>query len=377
MYFCSRVLHFIIIVLYGTNVNADDDVTRCTKENCSHLLRCGHIRRTWQQREQPWNASASASNASVETYIPPPRFDSLTQIEQECFTHHGAIPVDTKMHVDDSGPNNEGTFYRYTSRQIEEMLKIGRNLKRQIRNQGVTPRSALVRHARQYRMRAPRETDVWILEALGSDRVRQALRKGEGRVVLFGSASPFYESLILEYCEDAKEITTVEYNRLEYEHESMRTVTAEAFWKERTGRISSSLEATDDFDLAVSFSSFDHDGLGRYGDPIAPDGDLTTMRHILQHVLSPNHGVLLLTIPIGPDLLAWNLMRVYGSVRLPLLLRGWDVLERVGYDEARAFDTKRDFRRTYEPVFVLAPASDREENAKASRRSRVVDEAEL
>ena len=91
------------------------------------------------------------------------------------------------MHVDDSGPNNEGTFYRYASDRIEEMLKVGRELKRQVRDRGVAPRVALTQHARRRRMRAPRETEIWILEALGSTQVRNALSGGEGRVVLFGA----------------------------------------------------------------------------------------------------------------------------------------------------------------------------------------------
>ena len=32
------------------------------------------------------------------------------------------------------------------------------------------------------------------------------------------------------------------------------------------------------FDVALSISSFDHDGLGRYGDPLEPDNDLRAMR---------------------------------------------------------------------------------------------------
>ncbi len=33
------------------------------------------------------------------------------------------------------------------------------------------------------------------------------------------------------------------------------------------------------FDLVLSISSFEHDGLGRYGDPLNPDGDMTAMRN--------------------------------------------------------------------------------------------------
>ena len=42
------------------------------------------------------------------------------------------------------------------------------------------------------------------------------------------------------------------------------------------------------FDFCIAESSFDHDGLGRYGDPINPDGDLLAM-HQARKVLK-NHG---------------------------------------------------------------------------------------
>ena len=51
------------------------------------------------------------------------------------------------------------------------------------------------------------------------------------------------------------------------------------------------------FDAAISLSSFDHDGLGRYGDPINPDGDLEAMKTV-QSVLN-EEGLLFLTVPIG------------------------------------------------------------------------------
>ncbi len=38
------------------------------------------------------------------------------------------------------------------------------------------------------------------------------------------------------------------------------------------------------FDMALSISSFDHDGLGRYGDPLDPVGDLKAMRTFFFHL---------------------------------------------------------------------------------------------
>ena len=78
------------------------------------------------------------------------------------------------------------------------------------------------------------------------------------------------------------------------------------------------------FDVIISITSVDHDGLGeqrhvlyvlqkrcwyvfsvpgRYGDPISPDGDLMTVRDF-KLMLKPNGlNRLILSVPIGQDLL--------------------------------------------------------------------------
>ena len=96
-------------------------------------------------------------------------------------------------------------------------------------------------------------------------------------------------------------------------------------------------------------------GLGRYGDPVDPEGDLKAMLEA-RAMLSPS-GRMYLTIPIGPDVLAWNLHRRYGEARLPLMLKGWDVVERIGWDEQK-LTRDANYRQSYEPVFVLSPLHD-------------------
>lgn len=100
------------------------------------------------------------------------------------------------------------------------------------------------------------------------------------------------------------------------------------------------------------YCSLDHDGLGRYGDPLSPDGDLLTM-DTLRCIVKPG-GLLFLTVPVGPDALSWNLHRRYGRLRLPLLTHGWHTVERVGWDESRV-DMSQPITRTYEPVLILTP----------------------
>lgn len=65
--------------------------------------------------------------------------------------------------------------------------------------------------------------------------------------------------------------------------------------------------------------------------------------------------MLFLTIPIGPDVTVWNLHRRYGNIRLPLLIEEsapWELVDRFGWDERKLVQTAN-WRKTYEPVFVL------------------------
>jgi hypothetical protein len=78
-------------------------------------------------------------------------------------------------------------------------------------------------------------------------------------------------------------------------------------------------------DFAISYSSFEHDGLGRYGDPLSPNGDLRAMEEA--HKFLKNDGVLFLGVPLGQDCIVWNAHRIYGKHRLPLLLKGWQLLD--------------------------------------------------
>eukprot|EP01012_Entosiphon_sulcatum_P008984 TRINITY_DN14953_c0_g1_i2.p1 TRINITY_DN14953_c0_g1~~TRINITY_DN14953_c0_g1_i2.p1 ORF type:complete len:172 (+),score=14.68 TRINITY_DN14953_c0_g1_i2:467-982(+) len=160
-------------------------------------------------------------------------------------------------------------------------------------------------------------------------------------VLVFGSTEPWYEALAL--AAGAHTVTTVEYNRLVYEHPAITTVMPFEFEIPPGG-----------FDAALSVSSFDHDGLGRYGDPISPDADVRAMR-IASCALRPG-GMLYVSVPVGPDAVVWNLHRRYGPARLPCFLQGWDVVEAIGWDEKR-LSQPGDVRQSYEPFFVLRSAA--------------------
>ncbi|CCG58555.1 Protein CBG23789 [Caenorhabditis briggsae] len=92
--------------------------------------------------------------------------------------------------------------------------------------------------------------------------------------VVVGSMQPWVEVYALK--NGAKKILTVEYNKLTIQPEfqdrlsSILPVDFVRNWEKYAGT----------FDFAASFSSIEHSGLGRYGDPMDPIGDLREMLKI-------------------------------------------------------------------------------------------------
>jgi SAM-dependent methyltransferase len=140
-------------------------------------------------------------------------------------------------------------------------------------------------------------------------------------------------------------VVSVEHRPFLLSDSRFECLTPEDFWAARPKR----------FDAVVSYSILQHDGLGRYGDVLNPDGDLDAMNE-LWSVLRPG-GLLLLTLPVGNDCVRFNSFRVYGRRRLPLLLRGWSVVETRGLpmstsDADNVFE-RHDCSATVQPTFVL------------------------
>ncbi|CCD64472.1 Methyltransf_11 domain-containing protein [Caenorhabditis elegans] len=137
--------------------------------------------------------------------------------------------------------------------------------------------------------------------------------------VVIGSMQPWVEVSAL--VNGASKILTVEYFKLEIQEEfrdrmsSILPIDFASNWE----RYAST------FDFAVSFSSIEHSGLGRYGDPIDPIGDIREMLKI-KCVLKPG-GLLFIGFPLGTDALPYNAHRIYGSVRLAMMFAGFEWID--------------------------------------------------
>jgi SAM-dependent methyltransferase len=87
-----------------------------------------------------------------------------------------------------------------------------------------------------------------------------------------------------------------------------------------------SLDDNKKFDLILNCSTIEHVGLsGRYNAVEKTDGDLEAMQK-MRKLLVPE-GYMLMTIPMGQDIVIRPLHRIYGIKRFPRLIEGYQVLE--------------------------------------------------
>lgn len=222
------------------------------------------------------------------------------------FTMNGNVPV-TYSYSNDSYSSDQPLIYM--TEQIENYITMAQH--KQTQYYGAT--------------------DLYLYEAL-----EKHLDQISGKnVAVMGSNIPWYESILLNY---GAFPTTIEYNRIISSDKRLKLMTVNEY--ENNPQL---------FDAVLSISSFEHDGLGRYGDKINPNGDLEAMEKV-KKMLHPE-GLLFLAVPVGQDLLVWNLHRVYGKIRLKALLNGWEVIGSFGYTP----DDLDCIFYGHQPVFVLKP----------------------
>jgi hypothetical protein len=184
---------------------------------------------------------------------------------------------------------------------------------------------AVQRHSNYYGV-----TDQWLYAMFSkySDSI-----KGK-KVAIIGSTTPWYECIVLAY---GGHPVTIEYNKIICSDPRIEVMTVEEY-----------AQNPQVFDAILSVSSIEHDGLGRYGDPINPQGDLETMSK--SKTMLKKDGLFFLSVPIGRDTLYWNAGRLYGKLRLPLLLKGWDMIDSAGFSQS---DLTNNSNMGHQPVLVL------------------------
>jgi hypothetical protein len=144
--------------------------------------------------------------------------------------------------------------------------------------------------------------------------------------IVIGSEFPWIEASLLEY--GAQQVLTIEYGKIRSEVPELKTIQPREYANQRANAHSKG----ESYELADSiwiYSSIEHDGLARYGDPLNPDGDFQTMTK-LSCMLKPG-AFLFVAIPTREiDQLYWNAHRMYGPLRIPLLFRHFHLVEIIG-----------------------------------------------
>jgi hypothetical protein len=131
------------------------------------------------------------------------------------------------------------------------------------------------------------------------------------KVLVIGSAKPCYESICIHY---GANVIVSEYVDVECDYPAIKYLKPH--------------QIAHEFDAIISISSYEHSGLGRYGDPINPNGDLEAMASA--RILLKPEGLMFLAIPYKKDILVWNEKRVYGSIRFPKLIEGFNIIAKYG-----------------------------------------------
>ena len=176
-------------------------------------------------------------------------------------------------------------------------------------------------------------TLLW--ELLTSERYKDSVL-GANAMVL-GSQRPSMEVILL--AAGMSHVTTAEYGTIKATHPDMT-------WVHPTELNQAAESVIGKYDVIASFSSTEHSGLGRYGDPLNPSGDLMSLAQI-SCLLKPG-GLLFFGVPtnIGQDRLQFNAHRIYGEKRLKLMFMQFRV---VGVAPTHS----QGMNRNHQPWFVL------------------------
>ena len=156
------------------------------------------------------------------------------------------------------------------------------------------------------------------------------------KVAVIGSISPWIEAILINF---NNVVTTVEYNVPIIHSTKLNAV---SYWDFKKADIK--------YDCIVTYSSVEHSGLGRHGDPLNPEGDLEAMVDIYNSLV--DSGILIWGAPVGHDALVWNVHRIYGKIRLPLMFANFEELEWINNDKHKLLNQPLQ-NNSHNPVVIL------------------------
>ena len=156
------------------------------------------------------------------------------------------------------------------------------------------------------------------------------------KCLVLGSISPWIECLLLHF--NAESVTTLDYIIPECNYK-INTLTMNSYKNEMK------------YDVIISFSSLEHDGLGRYGDPINPNGDIDAC--IEAYTMLNKEGYFICGIPIGDGCIEGKFHRIYNKKRIDKLFSLFNNF--IGSVNYQIFDQKLYFTENNwqnQPIFI-------------------------
>jgi hypothetical protein len=127
-------------------------------------------------------------------------------------------------------------------------------------------------------------------------------------LAVIGTQIPWIEAIGLET--NCSSIATLDYTRAEYKYPyNMKWLHVNDYLDDAISN-----RSIEEFDAIASFSSLEHSGLGRYGDPMNPNGDIEAVWQI--HCMLKPRGLFFLALPTNDDgssHIEFNAHRVYGK----------------------------------------------------------------
>ena len=267
------------------------------------------------------------------------------------FTFNGTIGVDSRPPSDEGKPPPEDARWRvYGGAQIYTPLNTRPDLWGATNNSRVVWSKELLDFLiSEISSGKDISCDDYPKSALDVGLALELLGVGpDDRLLVAGSISPWVEAVALHA--NTGEVTTIDYSEPYCDdcHPRLRTMNMDTSMRRSTPA---------GYSHIVSYSSIEHDGLGRYGDPLDPYGDQHAMNEFWS--LLKVDGILLLAVPLWPrDRLAQLLARLYGPIRLPWLISGWEYL---GCVNRGVWSTRVPFRANdwgWHPIIALRKTSD-------------------
>jgi len=251
----------------------------------------------------------------------PPKFDELTDELKQWYTHGGAIPVfDFYVHNDYHNSASKNRFGFTTSQfqkaNIDKLQVQCEPLSRCQFERDTDPKRD------PFKCPFGHPTSGGHNVCRTAERFKLEIRGKRGFVI--GSQWPWVEAIM--FAAGAREMVTFEYANASTDRPNYSVLHPnEVKRRYLTGHFNKEDQL---FDFGITFSSLEHDGMGRYADPMNPSGDLEAIAQAAC-VLKPG-APMFLGVPTLDDFLVWNDQRVYGHRRLALMFAPFEILEVVG-----------------------------------------------